>query len=55
VGVLPCVPGFLATAFPAAYPNVAPFFKGLYSYAWFVGFGAAAVVYVVLSGGKVKR
>jgi len=55
VGVLPCVPGFLATAFSAAYPNVAPFFKGLYSYAWFVGFGAAAVVYVVLSGGKVKR
>lgn len=54
-GVLPCVPGFLATAFPAAYPDVAPFFKGVYSYAWFVGFGVAALVYVVLSGGKVRR
>ena len=54
-GVLPCVPGFLATAFPAAYPDVAPFFKGLYSYAWFVGFALAAVVYVVLSGGRVRR
>lgn len=54
-GVLPCVPGFLATAFPAAYPDVAPFFKGVYSYAWFVGFALAAVVYVVLSGGRVRR
>lgn len=54
-GVLPCVPGFLATAFPTVYPDVAPFFKGIYSYAWFVGFALAAVVYVVLSGGRVRR
>ena len=54
-GVLPCVPGFLATAFPTAYPDVSPLFRGLYSYAWFVGFGLAGVVYVLLSGGRVRR
>lgn len=47
-GVLPCVPGFLNAAFPQAYPDVAPLFKTLYSYAWFVGFGTAGVVYLVL-------
>ena len=54
-GVLPCVPGFLATAFPTAYPDVSPLFRGLYSYAWFVGFGVAGLVYVLLSGGRVRR
>ncbi len=47
-GVLPCVPGFLAQAFPAQYADVAPFWKTLYAYAWFLGFGVAATIYVVL-------
>jgi NCS1 family nucleobase:cation symporter-1 len=51
-GVLPNVPGFLAQAFPAAFPNVGAFWKGIYSYAWFVGFGIAGAVYLVLMRGK---
>jgi len=47
-GVLPCVPGFLAQAFPAQYADVAPFWKTLYAYAWFLGFGVAATIYVVM-------
>jgi NCS1 family nucleobase:cation symporter-1 len=47
-GVAPCVPGFLAQAFPAAFPDVAPVWKTLYAYAWFLGFGVAAGVYLAL-------
>ena len=45
VGVLPNVPGFLNAAFPAQFPDVAEVFKLIYTYAWFVGLGLAAVVY----------
>jgi len=55
VGVAPCVPGFLNAAFPQAFPAVAPFWKGIYSYAWFAGFGLASVVYLVLMRGRVRR
>jgi NCS1 family nucleobase:cation symporter-1 len=48
-GVLPCVPGFLAQAFPGTFGGIAPFWRGLYSYAWFLGFAVAAVVYMALS------
>ncbi|MEO5989937.1 MAG: NCS1 family nucleobase:cation symporter-1 [Candidatus Eisenbacteria bacterium] len=48
-GVLPCVPGFLAQAFPAQYGDVAPIWKSLYSYAWFLGFGVAGSVYWTLT------
>jgi len=51
-GVLPNVPGFLAQAFPASFGNVLPALRGLYSYAWFLGFGVAAVVYLALMGGR---
>ena len=54
-GVLPCVPGFLNAAFPAAFPDVAALWKGLYSYAWFVGFGISGLVYALLMRGQVKR
>jgi NCS1 family nucleobase:cation symporter-1 len=46
-GVLPNLPGFLNTAFPAAFPHVPDLFKTLYTYAWFVGLALAAVVYGV--------
>jgi NCS1 family nucleobase:cation symporter-1 len=33
---------------------VVPFFKPLYDYAWFVGFGVAFVVYVLLNAAALK-
>ncbi|VWC51056.1 NCS1 family nucleobase:cation symporter-1 [Burkholderia lata] len=45
VGVLPNLPGFLHTAFPASFPNVPAFFNTLYTYAWFVGLVLASCVY----------
>jgi NCS1 family nucleobase:cation symporter-1 len=54
-GVLPCVPGFLGAAFPAAYPAVGAYWKGVYSYAWFVGFAVAAATYLGLMRGRVRR
>lgn len=48
LGVLPCVPGFLATAFPAAFPAVPDLFRTLYSYAWFVGFFVAGGAYTLM-------
>ncbi len=47
LGVLPNVPGFLNAAFPQIFPNVGEFFKGIYTYAWFIGIAIAAVVYRV--------
>lgn len=48
LGVLPNLPGFLHTAFPASFPDVSDLFQGLYTYAWFVGLMIAAVVYALL-------
>jgi NCS1 family nucleobase:cation symporter-1 len=49
VSILPNLPGFLVTikAWPAAWPTPT-FFVNLYSYAWFVGFGLAFGLYLVL-------
>ena len=54
-GVVPCVPGFLNAAFPKSFPDVGPLWKGIYSYAWFAGFGIAGLLYVVLMRGRAKR
>jgi NCS1 family nucleobase:cation symporter-1 len=51
-GVLPNVPGFLAQAFPAAFPQVGAFWKGVYFYAWFVGFAIAGTLYLALMRGR---
>lgn len=48
-GVAPSVPGFLAQAFPAAFPGVPSFWRELYSYAWFVGLGIAGSSYLLLA------
>ena len=48
-GVAPNVPGFLAQALPQQFGHVPQAWRSLYDYAWFVGFGVAAVVYLVLS------
>ncbi|MBI1799817.1 MAG: NCS1 family nucleobase:cation symporter-1 [Candidatus Eisenbacteria bacterium] len=47
-GIAPNVPGFLAQAFPAAFPHVPELWRGIYAYAWFVGFGVAGAVYLAL-------
>jgi len=55
VGVAPNVPGFLAQAFPARFGGIPAFWHGLYSYAWFLGFGISAVLYLLLMRGKVEK
>jgi nucleobase:cation symporter-1, NCS1 family len=47
-GALPSLPGFLANIKVIDGAQVPAFLLGLYSYAWFVGFGVAFVVYLVL-------
>src|SRR5574337_724764 len=54
IAVLPNIPGFLNAAFPSVFPGVSDTFKGIYTYAWFVGLAIAAIVYGVLMKGKVK-
>jgi len=44
LGVLPNIPGFLATIKLA---TVAPLWTGLYAYAWFVGFLLSSVLYLL--------
>jgi NCS1 family nucleobase:cation symporter-1 len=47
-GVAPNVPGFLAQAFPARFTAVPDFWRGLYAYAWFLGFAVAGTAYLAL-------
>ncbi|MEA3188283.1 MAG: nucleobase:cation symporter, family [Chthoniobacter sp.] len=55
VAALPNLPGFLVTikALPAS--SVPPVFLSIYNYAWFVGFGAAFVVYLSLRSFEPTR
>lgn len=46
-GIAPCGPGFLAKVSPNL--NVSQFWIDLYSYAWFISFGIAFVVYAGLT------
>ena len=50
LSVLPNLPGFLVTVnwWPGNWP-MPSFFVQLYNYAWFVGFGLAFVIYLVLA------
>jgi nucleobase:cation symporter-1, NCS1 family len=48
IAVLPSLPGFLAAVKLIDGAQVSPFLLSLYNYAWFVGFGLAFVVYLVL-------
>jgi NCS1 family nucleobase:cation symporter-1 len=45
VGVIPCVPGFLATV---GLMEAAPLWTELYHYAWFLSFGLSFLVYAGL-------
>ena len=54
-GIAPCVPGFLTIS---KVHDFGSFWTDLYNYAWFLSFGIAFVVYVVLmkvAGGKGGR
>jgi NCS1 family nucleobase:cation symporter-1 len=46
-GVLPNLPGFLATAAPKAF-QVGPVWLAIYTWAWFVGLAVALIVYLGL-------
>lgn len=48
LGVLPSLPGFLATVRLIDGTHVPPFLLGLYHYAWFLGFGISFAAYVVM-------
>ena len=48
IGVLPNLPGFLATAAPGAFGWVSGFWTGLYAYAWFTGLFLALGTYAAL-------
>jgi nucleobase:cation symporter-1, NCS1 family len=45
LGIVPSVPGFLGTVGVISPESAGPFLMGLYSYAWFIGFGVALAVY----------
>ncbi|WP_414660512.1 NCS1 family nucleobase:cation symporter-1 [Horticoccus sp. 23ND18S-11] len=47
-GILPSLPGFLATVKFIDGAHVPPFLLSLYHYAWFIGFAVAFVVYLLL-------
>jgi len=53
LGILPCVPGFLAAIGVLEKAAVWPWLLELYNYAWFVGFFVASGVYWVLMRGRV--
>lgn len=48
IGVLPNLPGFLATVAPGAFGWIGPFWTALYAYAWFTGLFLALASYTVL-------
>ncbi len=47
-GALPSLPGFLVNVNLLSGSSVPAFLARLYNYAWFIGFGVAFVVYLVL-------
>ncbi len=53
--VIPNIPGFLATAFPASFGGVPWIFKEIYNYAWFLTFIISIAVYIPLMSGERRR
>jgi len=49
LGILPNVPGFLATIDVVPQDAVPGWINDLYHYAWFVGFIVSGVVYLAMS------
>jgi nucleobase:cation symporter-1, NCS1 family len=48
IGILPNIPGFLTTIGAIPLDSVPSWLSGMYSYAWFVGFGISGFVYWLL-------
>jgi len=48
VAVLPALPGFFAQVHLIDGTGLSPFLISLYNYAWFVGFGLAFAVYLIV-------
>ena len=48
LGIIPCMPGFLATVSTRLAESIPPIWTEIYHYAWFISFGISFVVYVVL-------
>ena len=48
LGIVPNVPGFLMQIGVISTDSALSSLGGLYNYAWFIGFGVSAVVYVAL-------
>ncbi len=48
IGVLPNLPGFLATALPGQFGWIGGFWTSLYAYAWFIGLFLALAAYTGL-------
>jgi NCS1 family nucleobase:cation symporter-1 len=48
LGIVPCIPGFLATVSTKLAESIPPVWTELYHYAWFISFGISFIVYVVL-------
>ena len=55
LGVLPNLPGFLATAFPNTFTNVPAVFLTIYTYAWFAGLAISALTYAILMRIRAPR
>ena len=53
LGIVPCVPGFLAAIGGLATASVWPWLLEVYNYAWFVGFFVAGGVYLALMRGRL--
>jgi nucleobase:cation symporter-1, NCS1 family len=45
IGIIPNIPGFLTTIGAIPLDSVSSWLSGMYSYAWFVGFGISGFVY----------
>jgi nucleobase:cation symporter-1, NCS1 family len=48
IGILPNIPGFLTTIGAIPLDSVPSWLSGMYSYAWFVGFGISGIAYFLL-------
>lgn len=55
LGIIPCVPGFLAAVSDSWKESVPTFWADLYHYAWFISFGVSFVAYLVLMKLKAAR
>ncbi len=55
IGVAPCLPGFVVAAAGLDPESVPDIFNHIYTWAWFVSSGLAAIVYYALMRGRMRR